>query len=192
MTRNAQDIIDDMRNIVKPRIAKMLLEANFEGCGKEDKAEFETEFEMILTLAEKALKQEPFFWEKCPYYEPDMMFDGKDEYDMGQCKYKQEPKTDTWSIKDVADTLAKHGLIEYRQKMFSYLDGVADGLNESNRDTIDVLDSIMAEIKQYQADCDLSCSDDGNCKTCNNITFGSIYRIIDKYKTESEGSRESN
>lgn len=59
MTRNAQDIIDDMRNIVKPRIAKMLLETNFEGCGKEDKAEFETEFEMILTLAEKALEQEP-------------------------------------------------------------------------------------------------------------------------------------
>lgn len=58
MTRNAQDIIDDMRNIVKPRIAKMLLEANFEGCGKEDKAEFETEFEMTLTLAEMALKQE--------------------------------------------------------------------------------------------------------------------------------------
>lgn len=59
MGRNAQDIIDDMRNIVKPRIAKMLLEANFEGCGKEDKAEFETEFEIILTLAEKALEQEP-------------------------------------------------------------------------------------------------------------------------------------
>ena len=58
MTRNAQDIIDDMRNIVKPRIAKMLLEANFEGCGKEDKADFETEFEMLLTLAEKALEQE--------------------------------------------------------------------------------------------------------------------------------------
>ncbi len=59
MTRNAQDIIDDMRNIVKPRIAEMLLKAKFEGCGKEDKAEFETEFEMILTLAEKALEQEP-------------------------------------------------------------------------------------------------------------------------------------
>lgn len=59
MTRNAQDIIDDMRNIVKPRITKMLLESNFEGCGKKDKAEFETEFEIILTLAEKALEQEP-------------------------------------------------------------------------------------------------------------------------------------
>ena len=56
MTRNAQDIIDDMRSIVKPRIGRMLLRANFEGCGKEDKAEFETEFEMILTLAEIGLK----------------------------------------------------------------------------------------------------------------------------------------
>ena len=27
----------------------------------------------------------------------------------------QEPKTDTWSIKDVADTLAKHGLIEEQE-----------------------------------------------------------------------------
>ncbi len=35
---------------------------------------------------------------------------------------------------------------EYRKKMFSYLDGVADGLNESSRDTIDVLDKIRAEI----------------------------------------------
>lgn len=43
--------------------------------------------------AEKALKQEPYFWEKCPYYEPDIMFDEKDEYDMGKCTYKQEPKT---------------------------------------------------------------------------------------------------
>lgn len=60
MTRNAQVIIDDMRNIVKPRIANMLLEANFEGCGKEDKAEFETEFEMILILAEIGLKFSQF------------------------------------------------------------------------------------------------------------------------------------
>ena len=59
MTRNAQDIMDNLRHNVKPSIAKMLLEANFEGCGKEDKAEFETEFEMILTLAEMALEQEP-------------------------------------------------------------------------------------------------------------------------------------
>ena len=48
----------------------------------------------------------------------------------------------------------------------------------------DVLDKIKADIEQYQADCDLSCSDNANCRTCNNITFGSIYRIIDKYKAD--------
>lgn len=31
--------------------------------------------------------------------------------DMAIKELEQEPKTDTWSIKDVADTLAKHGLI---------------------------------------------------------------------------------
>ena len=36
------------------------------------------------------IKAEPYFWEKCPYYEPDMMFDGKDEYDCGKCKYKDK------------------------------------------------------------------------------------------------------
>ena len=56
---------------------------------------------------------------------------------------------------------------EYRKKMFSYLDGVADGLNESSRDTIDVLDKIRAEIM----------SKDG---------LEEALEIIDKYKTESE------
>ena len=46
----------------------------------------------------------------------------------------------------------------------------------------ELLDKIWAEIKQYQADCDLTCSDDSNCRTCNNITFGTIYQIIEKYK----------
>jgi hypothetical protein len=108
MTRNAQDIIDDMRNIVKPRITKMLLEANFEGCGKEDKAEFETEFEIILTLTEKALEQEP------------------------------------------------------------------------------ILDKIRAEIGMYEADCRLSGDEYPSCKECTDNVFESIYRIIDKYKEESE------
>ena len=36
------------------------------------------------------IKAEPYFWEKCPYYEPDMMFDGEDEYDCGMCKYKDK------------------------------------------------------------------------------------------------------
>lgn len=33
-----------------------------------------------------------------------------------------------------------------RQRMFDYLDGVADGLNESRNDVADVLDKIRAEI----------------------------------------------
>ena len=55
--RTPREIIDDFREIVKPRIAKMLLDANYEGLGKSDKAEFETEFEVILTLADMALKR---------------------------------------------------------------------------------------------------------------------------------------
>lgn len=58
------------------------------------------------------------------------------------------------------------------------------GMEHKQEPLTDVLDKIRAEIEQYQADCDLSCSDDANCRTCNNITFGSIYRIIDKYKSE--------
>ena len=50
----------------------------------------------------------------------------------------------------------------------------------------DVLDKIKADVEQYQADCDLSCSDNANCRTCDRITFGTIYRIIDKYRKESE------
>lgn len=33
----------------------------------------------------------------------------------------QEPKTDTWSIKDVADTLAKHGLISEQEPCEDYI-----------------------------------------------------------------------
>jgi hypothetical protein len=53
MTRDIKDIIADMREIVKPCIAQMLFNENFEGKGNTDKAEFETEFEMLLTLAER-------------------------------------------------------------------------------------------------------------------------------------------
>ena len=53
--RSPKDMIDDMREIVKPRIGEMLLEADYEGQGKSDKAEFEYEFETILKLAESAL-----------------------------------------------------------------------------------------------------------------------------------------
>lgn len=42
-----------------------------------------------------------------------------------------------------------------------------------------VINEIIANIRQYETECDLS-SDDANCKTCNKITFNSIYRIISK------------
>ena len=53
------------------------------------------------------IKAEPCFWEKCPYYEADMMFDGEDEYDCGKCKYKDKSVLE--DIKnDVLAILDKH------------------------------------------------------------------------------------
>lgn len=45
-----------------------------------------------------------------------------------------------------------------------------------------VLDEIRAEIEDYESDCNYHLSEEDNCRTCNKVTFGSIYRIIDKYK----------
>ena len=47
-----------------------------------------------------------------------------------------------------------------------------------------VLDMIRAEIEQYQANCNLTNSDEIDCKFCDSITFDTIYRIIDKYRNE--------
>ena len=62
MTRDIKDIIADVRESVKPCIAQMLFNENFEGKGNTDKAEFETEFEMLLTLAERGATVEPQEW----------------------------------------------------------------------------------------------------------------------------------
>ena len=51
----------------------------------------------------EALQTKPYFCEKCPYYEPDIMFDGKEEYDWGKCTYKTEPCEDAISRKAVLD-----------------------------------------------------------------------------------------
>ncbi len=45
----------------------------------------------------------------------------------------------------------------------------------------ELLDKIEADIIMYEADCRLSC-DEEPCKQCTDNVFGSIYRIIDKYK----------
>ena len=50
----------------------------------------------------------------------------------------------------------------------------------------DVLDKARAEIGMYEADCRLSGDEYPSCKECTDNVFESIYRIIDKYKTESE------
>lgn len=42
-----------------------------------------------------------------------------------------------------------------------------------------VIADMLTNIKQYETDCAAS-TDDVNCKTCNNVTFGSIYQIISK------------
>lgn len=42
-----------------------------------------------------------------------------------------------------------------------------------------VIADMLDKIKQYETDCFAS-TDDTNCKTCTNVTFGSIYRIISK------------
>lgn len=55
MSRDAKEIIDDMRHIVKPFLAAYLKRTNYENMGDTDKAEFETEFEAVLTLAENAV-----------------------------------------------------------------------------------------------------------------------------------------
>ena len=51
----------------------------------------------------------------------------------------------------------------------------------------DVLEKIKTEISRYELDCrfaDYSQTDE--CTICNKNVFGSIYKIIDKYKAESE------
>ena len=50
--------IEQYRQIVKPFVAKILLETNYEGMGQLDELEFCKDFDEILDLAIQALKQE--------------------------------------------------------------------------------------------------------------------------------------
>ena len=65
-----------------------------------------------------------------------------------------------------------------RQKYFAYLDGVADGLNESRNDINTVLDEIRAEIPK------LSCGDNQYRQAL--VKVADVIKCIDKYKAESE------
>lgn len=55
-----------------------------------------------------------------------------------------------------------------RQRMFDYLDGVADGLNESRNDVADVLNKIRAEIIELRGK--------------QNVGVMECLDIIDKYR----------
>ena len=82
------------------------------------------------------------------------------------------------------DCISRQAVIDEMSKRHSVGDMITLGFIQklpSVNPKSDVLDKIRADVEQYQADCNLSCSD-ANCRTCDNITFGSIYRIIDKYK----------
>lgn len=48
-----------------------------------------------------------------------------------------------------------------------------------------IFDEIRAEIKMYEADCRLQ-GDTDECEKCNSNVFGSVYRIINKYKAAEE------
>lgn len=64
---------------------------------------------------------------------------------------------------------------------------LAEGLKELKQlsEQEPILGKIKAEIGMYEADCRLQGGTD-ECEKCNSNIFGSIYRIIDKYKLESE------
>lgn len=83
-----------------------------------------------LLEAVEVLEQEPYFWEKCPYYEPDIMFDEKDEYDMGKCTYKQEPCEDAISRQAVLDAICKICAVETKPSECKYKKGLFGGCIE--------------------------------------------------------------
>lgn len=67
-----------------------------------------------------------------------------------------------------------------RQRMFDYLDGVADGLNESRNDIADVLDKIRAEIDDIE---------EGISSYHNDrpwVFKDEVLQIIDKYRGNKE------
>lgn len=70
-----------------------------------------------------------------------------------------------------------------RQRMFDYLDGVADGLNESRNDVADVLEQIRAEIDELEIyyDNDYFSGNRDAMYKCNDVL-----QIIDKYRKSED------
>ena len=86
---------------------------------------------------------------------------------------------------------ADGGLDKYRTVIKDLLNAIYNTQKKAIEDLpsiqpkTDVLDKIRAEIEQYEADCRLQGGTD-ECEKCNSNVFGSVYRIIDKYKAEKE------
>jgi len=63
-----------------------------------------------------------------------------------------------------------------------WADGIIKALEQEP-----ILDKIRAEIIEYEGDCRLSVDEYPSCKQCTDNVFETIYKILDKFKAESEG-----
>ena len=101
------------------------------------------EYICAIKLAIEALQTEPYFWEKCPYYVPDIMFDGEEEYDYGQCKYKLESCDVAISKSEAISKISKYGSVwmEYTDEMSK--EEIADRALKASKDAmIRILDEL--------------------------------------------------
>jgi hypothetical protein len=117
-------------------------------------------------------------------YVPYIRYDDVVKAIKGMPSIQPKPKTDTWSIKEVADALEKHGLIKGMSKISeteiksmtkeqNYMCGYEDGKK-------DVLDEIVAKI-----DLKISkYSHFSNSNTANGLEMAK--EIINEYRKETE------
>lgn len=59
------------------------------------------------------------------------------------------------------------------------------GYQQGKANMLQKIGDIKAEIRKYENDCMMSCVNNDDCRNCNDNTFESIYKIIDKH-IESE------
>jgi len=86
----------------------------------------------------------------------------------GSCRYSWKDNNGKWNSISWNEVL--HWILEK--------------LNTESEDT--TLEKIRADIIKYESNCRLSVDEYPLCKECNDNVFKTIYRILDKYKAESE------
>lgn len=82
MKSRKQNIIDNFKNIIFPKIANDLYEINYEGMGEIDRKEFSEDTAILIDLAQKGLKATKT---KEVEYSGDGYSDGEMVYDMAKC-----------------------------------------------------------------------------------------------------------